>query len=406
MNIFFVVDNFTPDLGAASFRFESIVKELADRGNKVTVLASYPNRIDLENFKEFEYDNVEVHRINKKSLKESVLNRAVTYFKFFYEAIKLGKKIAKKSDIVIATSPQLLVGVAGAIISRVNKKVFLIDIRDLWPDIVLDMGVMKKYNPVYLFLKVLEKYMYRQSKFLVYNSPGFYNYLISKYDKEKMKLITNGIDDYILNYFKNKEIKIVKKDKYKILYAGNIGIAQDIKILVGLAERYRAKIEIIIIGKGSQESTVRGLIKEKQITNIYLIPSVPRNELLEKYEEADILFLQLKDIKMFEKTIPSKIFEYLASQKPIIYGVEGVAKTILKEEFNRKYYFKANDIEDLIGTFENLIKDIEENNYVKPDLEVLINNYSREKLSMRYADKIEELCEESYGIFKESNQIL
>ena len=383
MNIFFVVDNFTPDLGAASFRFESIVKELADRGNKVTVLASYPNRIDLENFKEFEYDNVKVHRINKKSLKESILNRAITYFKFFYEAIKIGKKISKKSDIVISTSPQLLVGVAGAIISRLNKKVFLIDIRDLWPDIVLDMGVMKKYNPIYLFLKVLEKYMYRQSKFLVYNSPGFYNYLISKYDKEKMKLITNGIDDYILNYFKNKEIKIVKKDKYKILYAGNIGIAQDIKILVDLAERYRAKIEIIIIGKGSQESTIRGLIKEKQITNIYLIPSVPRNELLEKYEEADILFLQLKDIKMFEKTIPSKIFEYLASQKPIIYGVEGVAKTILKEEFNRKYYFKANDIEDLIGTFQNLIKAIEENNYVKPDLEVLINNYSRKKLSMR-----------------------
>lgn len=406
MNIFFVVDNFTPDLGAASFRFESIVKELADRGNKVTVLASYPNRIDLENFKEFEYDNVEVHRINKKSLKESILNRAITYFKFFYEAIKIGKKISKKSDIIISTSPQLLVGVAGAIISRLNKKVFLIDIRDLWPDIVLDMGVMKKYNPIYLFLKVLEKYMYRQSKFLVYNSPGFYNYLISKYDKEKMKLITNGIDDYILNYFKNKEIKIVKKDKYKILYAGNIGIAQDIKILVDLAERYRAKIEIIIIGKGSQESTIRGLIKEKQITNIYLISSVPRNELLEKYEEADILFLQLKDIKMFEKTIPSKIFEYLASQKPIIYGVEGVAKTILKEEFNRKYYFKANDIEDLIGTFQNLIKAIEENNYVKPDLEVLINNYSRKKLSMRYADKIEELCEESHGIFKESNQIL
>lgn len=406
MNIFFVVDNFTPDLGAASFRFESIVKELADRGNKVTVLASYPNRIDLEKFKEFEYDNVEVYRINKKSLKESILNRAITYFKFFYEAIKIGKKISKKSDIVISTSPQLLVGVAGAIISRLNKKVFLIDIRDLWPDIVLDMGVMKKYNPIYLFLKVLEKYMYRQSKFLVYNSPGFYNYLISKYDKEKMKLITNGIDDYILDYFKNKEIKIEKKDKYKILYAGNIGIAQDIKILVDLAERYRSKIEIIIIGKGSQESTIRRLIEEKRITNIYLIPSVPRNELLEKYEETDMLFLQLKDIKMFEKTIPSKIFEYLASQKPIIYGVEGVAKTILKEEFNRKYYFKANDIEDLIGTFENLIKDIEENNYIKPDLEVLINNYSRKKLSVRYADKIEELCEESYEIFKESNQIL
>ena len=65
MNIFFVVDNFTPDLGAASFRFEGIIKELADRGNKVKIIASYPNRIDLKNFKEFEYNNVEIHRINK-----------------------------------------------------------------------------------------------------------------------------------------------------------------------------------------------------------------------------------------------------------------------------------------------------------------------------------------------------
>ncbi|AVQ28572.1 glycosyltransferase WbuB [Fusobacterium ulcerans] len=395
MEVTLLIDNFIPDLGAASFRFESVVKELADRGYKVKIIASYPNRIELKNFKEFEYKDIEIYRICKTKLAENILRRAFRYFKFFYEAIKIGKKIAKKSDIVIATSPQLLVGVAGAIISRLNKKVFLIDIRDLWPDIVLDMGVMKKYNPIYLFLKVLEKYMYRQSKFLVYNSPGFYNYLISKYDEEKMKLITNGIDDYILNYFKNKEIKIEEKDKYKILYAGNIGIAQDIRILIDLAEKYRTKIEIIIIGKGSQESIIRDLIKEKQITNVYLIPSVPRNKLLEKYEEADILFLQLKDIKMFEKTIPSKIFEYLASQKPIIYGVEGVAKTILKEEFNRKYYFKANNIEDLIGTFENLIKDIAKNNYVKPDLEVLTNNYSRKMLSKKYVDKIEKIYEKN-----------
>ncbi|OFL82302.1 MAG: glycosyltransferase family 4 protein [Fusobacterium varium] len=406
MNIFFVVDNFTPDLGAASFRFEGIVKELADRGNKVKIIASYPNRIDLKNFKEFEYNNVEIHRINKKSLKEGIINRAITYFKFFCEAIKNGKEMSKDSDIVIATSPQLLVGVAGAIISKLNKKSFLIDIRDLWPDIVLEMGVMKRYNPIYLFLKMLEKFMYKQSKFLIYNSPGFYNYLISKYDKKKMELITNGIDDYILDYFKNKEIVITKKNKYKILYAGNIGIAQDIKILVEFAKKYKSKVEITIIGKGSQESLIKNLIMENQIENIQLISSVPRNELLEKYEEADILFLQLKDIKMFEKTIPSKIFEYLASQKPILYGVEGVAKKILKEEFYRKYYFKANDVEDLIETFENLVKDIEENKYIKPDLEKLINNYSRKKLSINYADKIEELCEESYEIFKESNQIL
>ena len=324
-NILFVVDNFTPDLGASSFRFESIVKELANRNHNIKIIASYPNRISVEKFKEFEYKNVKVIRINKNELKTGIIQRAFNYLNYFIQAIKRGIKESKQSDLIIATSPQLLVGVAGAMVSKINKKKFLIDIRDLWPDIVLDMNVMKKYNPIYLFLKLLEKFMYKQSIYLVYNSPGFKSYLEQKYDKEKMTLITNGIDDFILDYFGNKKIEIQPKEKYQILYAGNLGIAQDIKILVDLAKK-RKDIEILLIGKGSQENLIKEKIREFNLKNITLISSVPRNELLKFYDKTDILFLQLKDIKMFEKTIPSKIFEYLASQKPIIYGVEGVAK--------------------------------------------------------------------------------
>lgn len=385
-----LVDNFTPDLGAASFRFESIVKELADKGNQINIIASYPNRIDLENFEEFEYENIQVIRINKKKLKENIFQRAFNYFNFFYEAIKIGIKTSKNSDLIIATSPQLLVGVAGAIISKINKKKFILDIRDLWPDIVLDMGVMKKYNPIYLFLKLLEKFMYKQSDYLVYNSSGFKEYLESKYSKERMSLITNGIDDYILDYFKDKQIKIEKKEKYKILYAGNLGIAQDIKILVDLAKK-REKIEIVLIGKGSQEKVIQDKINDLKVENVKLISSIPRKELLQLYEEIDILFLQLKDIKMFEKTIPSKIFEYLATQKPIIYGVEGVAKKILKEEFDRKYYFKANNLESLIEILNKLIRDIEEKKYIKPDVEKLIANYSRSNLAKKYSEIVEKV---------------
>lgn len=385
-----LVDNFTPDLGAASFRFESIVKELADKGNQINIIASYPNRIDLVNFEEFKYKNIQVMRVNKRKLKENIIQRAFNYFNFFYEAIKLGIKISKDSDLIIATSPQLLVGVAGAIISKINKKKFLLDVRDLWPDIVLDMGVMKKYNPIYIFLKLLEKFMYKQSDYLVYNSPGFKEYLESKYSKERMSLITNGIDDYILDYFKDKQIRIEKKEKYKILYAGNLGIAQDIKILIDLAKK-RENVEIILIGKGSQEKVIQEKINDLKVKNIKLISSIPRKELLKLYEEVDILFLQLKNIKMFEKTIPSKIFEYLATQKPIIYGVEGVAKKILKEEFNRKYYFKANNLEDLEEVLDEVIRDIEINKYIKPNIEKLIANYSRSSLAKRYREILEKV---------------
>lgn len=385
-----LIDNFTPDLGAASFRFESIVKELADRGNQINIIASYPNRIDLDNFEDFKYKNVQIIRINKKKLKENTIQRAFNYFNFFYEAIKVGIKVSKDSDLIIATSPQLLVGVAGAIISKINKKKFILDIRDLWPDIVLDMGVMKRYNPIYIILKILENFMYKQSDYLIYNSPGFKEYLECKYPKENMSLITNGIDDYILEYFKDKQVKIEKKDKYKILYAGNLGIAQDIKILVDLAKR-RKDIEVILIGKGSQEKIIVDKIKELQVENIKLISSIPRVELLNLYEEIDILFLQLKDIKMFEKTIPSKIFEYIAAQKPIIYGVEGIAREILEEEFKRNYYFKANNLDNLEETLNKLVKDIEERKYVKPDIEKLIANYSRSNLAKRYREIVEKV---------------
>lgn len=94
---------------------------------------------------------------------------------------------------------------------------------------------------------------------------------------------------------------------------------------------------------------------------------------------------------MFEKTIPSKIFEYLASKKPIIYGVEGIAKEILMNEFHRKYYFRANNIEDLEKVLNLVIRDIKNQKYLKPDIIKLKNNYSRKILSQKYADLIEKV---------------
>lgn len=392
MNIILLIDNFTPDLAPPSFRFESIVKELAKRGHKITIIASYPNRIDLDEFKEFEYENIKIIRINKRKLKEKIYQRAINYFIYFYKSLKIGIQVAKRTDLIIATTPQLLIAVSGAIISIIRKKFFIVDIRDLWPDIVLDMKVMKKYNPIYLVLKLLESFVYKRAFYIVYNSPAFFGYLEKKYDKSKMMLITNGIDSYILDYFKEKNLEIKKKGIYKILYAGNIGIAQDVMILTELAKR-RKDVNITLVGKGSQEILIKNKIKDFNIDNIRIIEAIPRNEILKMYEEADILFLQLKNIKMFERTIPSKIFEYLASQKPIIFGLEGIAKELLVKEFNRKYYFEANNIESLSRILDDVIIDIEQNKYIKPDIKKLEKNYSRERLSEKYANLIEKILE-------------
>lgn len=391
--ILLLVDNFTPDLGASSFRFESIVKKLLKNGYAVDVLCSYPNRIDLECIEELNFENLNVFRINKTILKESIFFRGISYFKFLINSLKMGLKLGKNSNLIIASSPQLLVGVSGSIIALLKRKKMILDVRDLWPDIVLDMKVMKKYNPVYLALKVLEKFMYYGADMIVYNSPGFEIYL--KKQKKEMSLITNGIDDYILDFFKlekSKE-KSLYRDKYKIMYAGNLGIAQDIVLLIDFAERYLNEVEIVLIGQGSQEKEIKKRIEEKKIKNIEVLTSLPRQELLYKYLDADILFLQLKNIKMFEKTIPSKIFEYMATGKPIIYGLEGIGKQIL-ENYNQKYYFECNNIESLLNTYELLKKDISNKNIKEADLQKLENEYSRNRLSEKYVDIIIEKIEQ------------
>lgn len=392
--ILLIVDNFTPDLGAASFRFESIVRNLLKKNIKVSVLCSYPNRINLENFKELNLENLEVFRINNNSLETNIISRGITYLKFMLNSLILGIKLGKESDLIIASSPQMLVGVTGALIKLITGKKFILDIRDLWPDIVVDMKVMSKWNPIYLGLKILEGFMYCQADKIVYNSPGFEYYLNNKIKNKEKVLITNGIDNYILEYFRknnNLQDKEKNKVKYKILYAGNLGIAQDIIILTQLALKYNTELEILLLGKGSQERQIFEEIKKQNINNIKIISSIPRERLLEEYLKTDMLFLQLKDIEMFKKTIPSKIFEYMASGKPIIYGLEGIGRKILHDEFHQEYYFKCNDLESLCLTYEKLKEDLKENKIKCTDLKKLEANYSRENLSKKYAELILEV---------------
>ncbi len=392
--VLLIVDNFTPDLGAASFRFESVVRHLLKKDIKVAVLCSYPNRINLNNFEELNLQNLEIFRVNNNSLQVGVISRAITYLKFMINSFKIGVKIGKESDLIIASSPQLFVGVTGALIRLVTRKKFILDIRDLWPDIVIDMKVMSKWNPIYLGLKCLEGFMYSQATKIVYNSPGFEEYLTYKIKNKEKELITNGIDNYILEYFKiNKPLIDNKKLKYKIMYAGNLGIAQDIIILTKLALKYKDELEILLIGKGSQEKLIVKEIEEKNINNIEVISSIPREKLLNEYLQSDILFLQLKDIEMFKKTIPSKIFEYMASSKPIIYGLEGIGRKILQDEFKQEYYFKCNDFESLCQTYEKLKSDLKENRLQSTDLSKLERIYSRDNLSKRYASLILEAIE-------------
>uniref|UniRef100_A0A6A7G8F3 Glycosyltransferase WbuB n=1 Tax=Hirondellea gigas TaxID=1518452 RepID=A0A6A7G8F3_9CRUS len=395
MKVLLITHNFPPDLGAASFRFESLVRELTKNNDEVDVLTSMPNRIhkfDLSK-DELKINGFKINRFKSSKLGTSKFKVALNYFEFFLKSLKDGIKLAKKNDVIIASSPQLLIGVVGALISLITKKKFILEVRDLWPDIIVEMNVMKRWNPIYLFLKVLESFMYWKSDAIIYNSPAFYEYLKKKNPNKKLKLITNGIDKEIIDIFKEEKIN-KKVEKIKLIYAGNLGIAQNLNTLLDIAEKFTKELEIILVGKGSDEKKISERIEKEKLINVKLIKSMPRKELYNLYKEADVLYLQLQNIEMFEKTIPSKIFEYIATKKRVIYGIKGVGKGILKE-LNCEYYYEPENSKELEKVINKVILDIKNNIDVKNNVELLEKKYSREELSKKYRKFIEEVVNEN-----------
>lgn len=394
MKVMIITHNFPPDLGAASFRFESLVKALIKEKNTVEVLTSLPNRINEFNLErdEIKIKGLKVNRFNSSKLKTNIIGVAFNYIEFFIKALMQGRKIAKRSDIIIASSPQLLIGVVGALISKITRKTFILEIRDLWPDFIVEMGAMGKYNPIYLFLKLLENFMYKESDAIVYNSPAFETYLRKKNLNKKMKLLTNGLDNSVIEELKG--LKCKNKDKLMLTYAGNLGKAQNLETLLEIAASFKEKIEFTLIGKGSDQEKLLKIIQDKELNNVHIVQPVPRKELFKYYGKSDILYLQLKNIEMLKKVIPSKIFEYVATGKPIIYGIEGVGKKIL-EDLNCRYNYSPENVDELTKVLNKVLNDIKLKKVPQNNIKKLKNNYSREEISKNYTKFIQEVKDAS-----------
>ncbi len=388
--ILILTHNFPPDIGAASFRMEALVRELSKRGHKVKVITATPNRyskMDIS-FNDDFGQNVEVIRVKNVKQSGSYVKRTYSYIEYFIKTLFVAKSKIRHIDMIIATSPQILTGYLGALLKKKNIP-FILDIRDLWPDAMVSLNLVTENSFIYKILKKIEIYMYKKATRIIINSPAFEEH-INKYVDKKIDLITNGLDDYFFNLFSKESPREIKNgDKIKIIYAGNLGMAQDIKILTEIDEKISENFIFKLIGDGPQKEEIEKTIKRKNINNIMLYPPKARRELIEDYQNADAFFVHLKKLPMFEKTIPSKIFEYVATKKPVVYGLRGVAKDIM-DELNGSYSFEPGDVKSLEAALIKMKNDLETGKWKYEDNPILREKYLRSQLSKKFADIIEE----------------
>lgn len=376
---------FEPDISAGSFKNTALVKALKCKMPKqstIEVISTLPSRYSSFSRDAPSYEKKQgiiIHRILVPPHNNNMLTQVCAFLIYVYHVLKLVR--GKNYDLIYASSSRLMTGVLASHISKRKKTPLYIDIRDIFVDTINNIF------PVYLrvilkpILSMLEKIMIRRAEKVNLVSYGFKHYFHERYPEKSFSFFPNGIDKEF-TFFGAKQKTSAEKDVLQVLYAGNLGVGQGLhNIIPQLAKKFEGRLEFQIIGDGNQKNQLESFLRNNDVKNVQLLAPVTREKLKQIYLSSDILFLHLNNYEAFLKVLPSKIFEYAASGKPIWAGVSGYAAEFLHDEVPNSAIFKPCNVEQAIKSFQDL--KIQTSNRI-----AFTKKYSREKIMHKMATDI------------------
>jgi colanic acid biosynthesis glycosyl transferase WcaI len=344
MKILFVTHYFPPEVNAPASRTHEHCRRWALDGHDVTVITGVPNHPRGEVFDGFEnrwiqeeeIDGIRVIRTWMFLARNAGFAKRVANYLLFAATAIFASFRVKKPDIVVATSPQFFVGVAGAIIAKLKRRPFVLEIRDLWPKSIVELGQLSE-GPILSALEHLEKWLYRSASGVVVNTRTFHDHITARgVDSDRMELVYNGVDPALFSPRpKNDELlrSLDLSGQFTVAYVGTLGLAQGLTLLVDVAERMKSRSDLcfVLIGDGADRAKIEADIATRGLENIKLLGLQPRQSMPDWIASIDVLLVLLRDLPVFETVIPSKIFEFLAQERPVILAAKGEIRRMMEE---------------------------------------------------------------------------
>ncbi|MCE5993432.1 glycosyltransferase family 4 protein [Pseudomonas sp. KCA11] len=352
---------YPPDLSAGSFRAEALVSALrAELGEHVAidVVTTHPNRYHsfTANAVSLECSPLlTIRRIDVPAHRSGIRDQAKAFISFAINALKITRN--QNYDLVFATSSRLMTASLGALISQRSGCGLYLDIRDIFVDTLRDLLPARWGRLAALIFSPIERWTINSATRVNLISPGFLPYFNTRYPGRDFTLYTNGVDDLFINQISTSQIgePLKKSSRIKVVYAGNIGTGQGLhQILPELAKRLADQVEFHLVGAGSTLKHLKIALEQAQVDNVRISPPMKRDELLRVYHQADVLFLHLNNLKAFRRVLPSKLFEYAATNKPIWGGLSGYAARFAQKRIKNTALFRPCDIEGAIEAFKHL----------------------------------------------------
>jgi glycosyltransferase involved in cell wall biosynthesis len=361
---------FWPELGAPSARLLELGRAWVARGHEVIAVTNFPNHptgIIPERYrgKSFLLESAEGLQIIRcrtyATPNQGFVRRTLGHLNFMLQAVVQATPHLRQTEVLVASSPTLFSAVAAFMISRRLGVPFVLEVRDLWPAIFVDLGVIRNRAVIWI-LERLELFLYRRSRAVVTVTRAFAHDIVARgIDPEKVHVIHNGVD---LETFQpgpadaDLLARLGLSGKLVVLYCGAHGISHALGRILGVADRLRAQpnLHFLFVGEGAEKPALLARARSLALSNVTFEPGVSRERVPALYRSADVCLVPLRAVPLFRSFVPSKMFEILACGRPIAASLDGEAAEIL-EASGAAILVPPEDVDALARAVRRLAED-------------------------------------------------
>jgi colanic acid biosynthesis glycosyl transferase WcaI len=352
VKILYVSQYFPPEMGAPSARASELAHHWSLAGHQVSVLTGFPNhptgvvpeewrpRLRRLVYNEKAGD-VDVFRTWLWPLPNRKAHERMRNYASFCVSSALRGMTLPRPDVVIGSSPQLLVALSAWWIAFSRQLPFVFEVRDLWPESLTAVGVGSEDSLLHHSLAAIARFLYERADRVVVVTPAFKDHLIQRWrmPPEKIEIVENGVETDMFSPSPPEAAAALRRElgadsKFLVCYVGTMGMAHGLDTLLDAAatlQREKPDVLFLLIGEGAEKQRIQSLAQSQSLTNVRILDQQPRDKIPAFISASDACLVLLKKTDIFKTVIPTKMLEFMSCARPVILGVDGQARQIVDE---------------------------------------------------------------------------
>jgi len=377
VKILYVSQYFPPEMGAPSARASEVAQHWARAGHDVSVLTGFPNhptgvvpaewrgRLRRLIYRE-KIGSVQVFRTWLWPLPNRKAHERMRNYASFCVSAALRGVAIPRPDVIIASSPQLLVGLSGWWIAFSRQIPFVFEVRDLWPESLTAVGVGDEDSLLHHALAAVAKFLYQRSDRIVVVTPAFKEHLMRRWrvPAGKISVVENGVETDLFKPSSAAANNALRREfgaegKFLVCYIGTMGMAHGLETLLdaaGQLQRQNSNAQFLLVGEGAEKERITSIAKSRGLANVSFLAQQPREKIPAFISASDACLVLLKKTDVFKTVIPTKMLEFMSCARPVILGVDGQARQII-EEAGAGLVIEPENSEALVGAINQLSAD-------------------------------------------------